>query len=91
MIMARLRRSAKYFGLHPAGVVGGRVESSKTVGIRKDLIETAARRVKVDTSLPTSGLSAVKAYADGVPENRIFIFLIKGRRGTASAGCSVEA
>jgi hypothetical protein len=45
--------------------------SSKTVGIRRDLIEAAAKWVKVDVCSPTSVLSVSEAYADGVPENRI--------------------
>lgn len=47
------------------------MESSKTVGIRKDLIEMVARRVKVGVCPPASALSIIKTYADGVPENRI--------------------
>jgi hypothetical protein len=47
------------------------VESSKTVGVRKDLIDVKAGWVKVSSGSPTSVLSAAETYADGAPENRI--------------------
>jgi hypothetical protein len=47
------------------------VESSKTVGVRKDLIEARVGWVKVSSDSPTSVPLDVETYADGVPENRI--------------------
>jgi len=47
------------------------VESSKTVGVRKDLIEARTGWVKVDADPPTSVPLDAETYADGVPENRI--------------------
>jgi hypothetical protein len=45
--------------------------SSKTVGVRRDLIDAATEWVKAGFSSPTSVLSVAETYADGVPENRI--------------------
>jgi len=47
------------------------VESSKTVGVREDLIEVKTGWVKVDSEPPTSVPVDAETYADGVPENRI--------------------
>jgi hypothetical protein len=42
--------------------------SSKTVGIRRDLIDAATGWVKAGVSPPTSVLADAETYADGVPE-----------------------
>jgi hypothetical protein len=47
------------------------MESSKTVGVRQDLIEVKTGWVKVGSDPLTSVPVDTETYADGVPENRI--------------------